>query len=58
MSRLPRLDVAAQDCAIVPFADAVQEMCVDLRGAALDGQARRVSQEFEQVITQIWGVNA
>jgi hypothetical protein len=54
---LPRKHTPLDDLVIVPLADAVQEMCVDLSGAELDGKARRGSQELEQIIAQVRRVN-
>ncbi len=53
MACLPRFDVTGEDGAIVPFADAVRQLDVDLAPAMLQAEARRSSKKLEQIVSQL-----
>ncbi len=58
MGCLPGLDTRQQNGAIVPLADAVQQMHLDLVRALLHAKARRSSKTLEQVVSQLRRINS
>ena len=58
MACFPGLDTPQQNGAIVPLADAVEQMHVDLVRALLHAKARRSSQKLEQVVSQLRRINS
>jgi hypothetical protein len=54
----PGLDTPQQNGAIVPLADAVEQMHLDLVRALLHAKARRSSKTLEQVVSQLRRINS
>ncbi|MDP9304315.1 MAG: hypothetical protein M3O92_07390 [Actinomycetota bacterium] len=58
MACLPSFHVAGENGAVMPLADAVQHMHLDLARPMPHAKARRPTQKLEQVVSQINGVNS
>lgn len=58
MACFPRLDIRRESGAIVPLADAVQQMHLDLARALLQAKARRSSKKLEQVVSELHRINS
>src|SRR5439155_22444875 len=54
----PGLDPRQQNGAIMPLADAVEQMHLDLIRALLHAKARRTSKTLEQVVSQLRRINS
>ncbi len=57
MTGFPRLNTSREHGAIMPLADAVQKMHVDLAMTVLHAKARRGSKKLEQVVSELRRVN-
>ncbi len=58
VARFPRLDIPRESGAIVPLADAVQQVHLDLAQAMLHAKARRSSKKLEQVVSELRRINS
>ena len=54
----PRLDIPREGGAVVPLADAVQQVDLDLARAVLPAKARRSSKKLEQVVSELRRINS
>src|SRR6266571_9343213 len=54
----PRLDIPREGGAVVPLADAVQQVDLDLARAMLHAKARRSSKKLEQVVSELRRINS
>ncbi len=57
MACFPRLNTPGEHGAIVPLANAVQKMHLDLAMTVLHAKARRGSKKLEQIVSQLRRVN-
>ena len=58
VARLPRLYASGQNGAVVPVADAVQHVHLDLVGAVFDAKAGRSSKKLEQFVSEVDRLNS
>ena len=58
VARLPRLYASGQNGAVVPVADAVQHVHLDLVGAVFDAKAGRSSKKLERFVSEVDRLNS